>query len=139
MRPDRPFSDPFPAEEGGGGQEEEGGEGVVTEIEIDNFIVNFTPPGATGVSLSLGKCDSPLGFERDDEPLNLQSTTSFNFEFGRPIKFVGLGGRWNISPRIDLLAMVTNGWESQIDPNSEGPLRRVGAALGLMPLAIWTG
>lgn len=117
------------AEEGGGGQEEEGGEGVVTEIEIDNFIVNFTPPGATGVSLFLGKFDSPLGFERDDEPLNLQSTTSFNFEFGRPIKFVGLGGRWNISPRIDLLAMVTNGWESQIDPNRG---KTIGARLGVL-------
>ena len=118
------------AEEGAAPAEEEGHEEVVTEIEIDNLIVNFTPPGATGLSFFLGKFDSPLGFERDDEPLNLQSTTSFNFEFGRPIKLVGIGGRWNVSPRINLLAMVTNGWESQVDPNHG---KTVGARLGILP------
>ena len=108
----------------------EGGGGVVAEIEIDNFLVNFTPPGAPGLSFFLGKIDSPLGFERDDEPLNLQSTTSFNFEFGRPIKLVGIGGRWNLNPRLNLLLMVTNGWESQIDPNRG---KTIAGRLGILP------
>ena len=115
------------------GEEEEaaeGGEGVVAEIEIDNFLVNFTPPGAPGLSLFLGKIDSPLGFERDDEPLNLQSTTSFNFEFGRPIKLVGIGGRWNLNPQLNLLLMVTNGWESQIDPNRG---KTIAGRVGILP------
>ena len=116
------------AEAGGGG--EESGEEVVAEIEIDNFIVNFTPPGAPGLSLFLGKIDSPLGFERDDEPLNLQSTTSFNFEFGRPIKLIGFGGRWNLNPRLNMLLMVTNGWESQIDPNQG---KTIAGRLGILP------
>ena len=118
-----------------GGSEEgeeaaEGGEGVVAEIEIDNFLVNFTPPGVPGLSLFLGKIDSPLGFERDDEPLNLQSTTSFNFEFGRPIKLVGLGGRWNLNPQLNLLLMITNGWESKIDPNRG---KTIAGRVGILP------
>ena len=86
--------------------------------------------GCTGPQLFLGKIDSPLGFERDDEPLNLQSTTSFNFEFGRPIKLVGIGGRWNLNPRLNLLLMVTNGWESQIDPNRG---KTIAGRLGILP------
>ncbi|MFQ5680001.1 MAG: outer membrane beta-barrel protein [Gemmatimonadota bacterium] len=109
-----------------GGEEEE----VVTEIEIDNLILSFTPPGLPELSFSIGKFDSPLGFERDDEPLNLQPTTSLNFEFGRPIKLVGLVGRWNATPKINVLAMVTNGWESQVDPNHG---KTVGARVGFLP------
>jgi hypothetical protein len=118
------------AEEGGEEEGEEGGEGVVTEIEIDNLLVNYTLPGAPGVSLFIGKLDSPLGFERDDEPLNLQATTSFNFEFGRPIKLVGVGGRWNLNPRLNLLLMLSNGWESEIDPNRG---KTVGGRIGILP------
>lgn len=52
--------------------------------EIDNLLVNLTLPGMSDLSLSFGKFDIPLGFERDDEPLNLQPTTSFHFELARP-------------------------------------------------------
>ncbi len=108
----------------------EGEGGVATSIEIDNLILNFTPPGAPGLSLFLGKFDDPLGFERDDEPLNLQPTTTFNFELGRPVKLVGLGARWNLGPKVNLLGMVANGWESQIDPNHG---KTVGGRIGLLP------
>lgn len=45
-----------------------------TEIEIDNLIISWTPPGATGMNLSFGRFDAPVGFERDDEPLNVIPT-----------------------------------------------------------------
>jgi len=106
------------------------GDEVPTEIEIDNFIVNFTPGGGSGVSLSAGKFDLPLGFERDDEPLNLQATNSFNFELGRPVKMVGAMGRWSASPKVDVEAVVGNGWDAQLDPNKS---KTVGARVGVLP------
>ncbi|HKK26664.1 MAG TPA: outer membrane beta-barrel protein [Gemmatimonadota bacterium] len=112
------------SEEGGAGGE------VPTEIEIDNFLVNFTPPGATNVSLSFGKFDTPIGFERDDEPLNLQPTESFNFQYARPAKMVGLIGRWNLTPSVDLAGWVGNGWNSQLDPNHG---KTVGLRVGTRP------
>lgn len=109
--------------------EEEGGD-PVTEIEIDNLLVNLTPPGANNLSLSFGKFDVPLGFERDDEPLNLQPTTSFNFELARPAKMVGLVGRWAMSPQVGLTLLAGNGWDSQIDPNKH---KTGGMRLGVLP------
>ena len=111
--------------------ESEGGE-IASSTEIDNLLVNLTVPGATNVSLSFGKLDAPIGFERDDEPLNLQATTSYNYELGRPAKFVGLVGRWALSPHADLTGVLSNGWNSEIDPNhgKTGTLR-----LGLLPTA----
>jgi Putative beta-barrel porin-2, OmpL-like. bbp2 len=105
---------------------------VATSTEIDNLLVNFVLPGTSNVSLSFGKLDAPLGFERDDEPLNLQASTSYNYELGRPGKFVGLVGRWAMSPKADLTGVISNGWDSQVDPNhgKTGMLR-----LGLLPSA----
>jgi hypothetical protein len=64
--------------------ESEAGAPAETHIEIDNLLVNWTPKGATALSLSFGRFDAPIGFERDDEPLNLVPTTSFTFENARP-------------------------------------------------------
>lgn len=106
------------------------GEEVPTEIEIDNLLINFTPGGSSGLSLSVGKFDLPLGFERDDEPLNLQATTSFNFELARPVKLVGAVGRWSVNPKLDVAAMAGNGWDAQVDENHA---KTVGLRVGVLP------
>jgi hypothetical protein len=112
---------------------EEGGDAggdIPTEIEIDNLIVNYTPGGASGLSFSFGKFDVPVGFERDDEPLNFQASSSFNFEMARPAKMVGLVGRWAVTPSVDVTGMVGNGWDAQVDPNKE---KTGGLRLGFTP------
>jgi len=101
-----------------------------TEIEIDNLIVNFTPPSWSSFSVAAGKFDTPLGFERDDEPLNLQATTAFNFDLARPTKMVGVIGRWAASRKTDVSAWVANGWQSDLEPNHG---KTVGARLGVRP------
>jgi hypothetical protein len=109
---------------------DEGDEGPVTEIEIDNLLVSFTPPGASSLNLTFGTLDAPIGFERDDEVLLLTPTTSFNFELARPAKLTGLFGTWTLSRKADLEAFVSNGWDSPLDPNHG---KTVGARLGLLP------
>jgi Putative beta-barrel porin-2, OmpL-like. bbp2 len=109
--------------------DEEGGE-PTTEIEIDNLLVSFTPQSMTNLSLTFGTLDAPLGFERDDEVLLFTPTTSFNFELGRPSKLTGLFGTWTLNRRIDLSALVANGWDSPLDPNKG---KTVGARLGVLP------
>ena len=109
--------------------DEEGG-APVTEIEIDNLLLSFTPPRLTNLSLTFGTLDAPVGFERDDEVLLLTPTTSFNFELGRPSKLTGVFGTWTLSRRADLTGMVANGWDSPLDPNKG---KTVGVRLGLLP------
>jgi hypothetical protein len=89
-----------------------------TVIEIDNLIVNWTPAHLSELSLSLGRFDAPIGFERDDEPLNLIPSESFTFENARPVKFTGLMARYTMSPKISVLGVLANGWDSEIDNNS---------------------
>jgi len=113
---------------GDGGSDADGE--VATEIEIDNLLVNFTPGEGSPLSVAFGRFDVPVGFERDDEPLNFQATTSFNFEVGRPAKMVGLIGRWVVSPSLEVTGIAGNGWDAQVDRNQG---KTVGLRLGLLP------
>lgn len=119
---------------------EAGGE-PSTEIEIDNLLFSLVPPGASNVALNFGKIDLPVGFERDDEPLNFLVSPSFNFELARPVKMVGLEGTWRPNPKTGLEAFLFNGWDTDLDPNhgkSGGArlefLPRAGVTLGLSGL-----
>jgi hypothetical protein len=103
---------------------------VVTETEIDNLLVSYTPPKLTNLSLTFGTLDAPVGFERDDEVLLFTPSTSFNFELGRPSKLTGMFGTYTLSRKADLTALVANGWDSPLDPNHG---KTVGARLGLLP------
>src|SRR5436190_689284 len=112
-----------------------------TEIEVDNLIVSWTPPGASALNVSFGRFDAPLGFERDDEPLNLLPTNSFNFELARPAKLTGLVARYTLSPTVSAAVIAANGWEAEVDNNSgkSGGLRLEvlpvdGAAFGVTAL-----
>jgi hypothetical protein len=98
--------------------------------EIDNFIASWTPAGAPAFNLSAGKFDAPIGFERDDEPLNLQPTRSFVSDLARPTKLVGVVGRWTVSPQVDLTAMLGNGWDADLSQNHG---KTAGARLGWIP------
>lgn len=89
-----------------------------TAIEIDNLIINWTPARLSALTLSVGRFDAPIGFERDDEPLNLVPTTSFTFENARPVKFTGLLARYALNPKVTLLGLVANGWDQVADNNS---------------------
>jgi hypothetical protein len=89
-----------------------------THIEIDNLIINWTPARVSALTLSFGRFDAPIGFERDDEPLNLVPTTSFTFENARPVKFTGLMARYAVNPKVSVLGLVANGWDEEADNNS---------------------
>src|SRR5213592_143922 len=89
-----------------------------TAIEIDNLIINWTPKRLSTLTLSFGRFDAPIGFERDDEPLNLIPTTSFTFENARPVKFTGLMARYTLNPKVSVLGLVANGWDQVADNNS---------------------
>ena len=89
-----------------------------TAVEIDNLIVNWTPARLSTLTLSFGRFDAPVGFERDDEPLNLVPTTSFTFEHARPVKFTGVMARYTLNPTISVLGLVANGWDQEADNNS---------------------
>jgi len=88
-----------------------------SSTEIDNLLVSWTPHTANKWSLAFGRFDAPIGFERDDEPLNLIPTSSFNFTYARPGKLTGVQVHYTASSRVDVWGVVANGWDVTVDNN----------------------
>src|SRR5881296_91606 len=88
-----------------------------SSTEIDNLLVSWTPHTANQWTVAFGRFDSPIGFERDDEPLNLIPTNSFNFTFARPGKLTGVQVHYTASPRLDVWGIAANGWDVAVDNN----------------------
>jgi Putative beta-barrel porin-2, OmpL-like. bbp2 len=88
-----------------------------SSTEIDNLLVSWTPHAANKWSLGFGRFDAPIGFERDDEPLNFIPTNSFNFIYARPGKLTGVQVHYTASPRVDVWAVAANGWDVNQDNN----------------------
>ena len=85
--------------------------------DIDNLQLRWQPSLASGFDLTVGKFDSPMAIERDDAPLNFQATSSFTFDYARPVKFTGLAAHEALSPHLELWAIVANGWDDDVDNN----------------------
>ena len=92
-------------------------EGGESATEIDNLLVSWTPQRANRWTLAFGRFDAPIGFERDDEPLNLIATNSFNFVYARPGKLTGVQLHYTVSPRFELWGVAANGWDVAVDNN----------------------
>ena len=92
-------------------------DGGVASTDIDNLLVSWTPQHANRWALAFGRFDAPIGFERDDEPLNLIATNSFNFTYARPSKLTGVQVHYTASPRLDVWAAAANGWDVVTDNN----------------------
>jgi putative OmpL-like beta-barrel porin-2 len=97
------------------------------ETDIDNLQITWYPSASSSLAVTLGKFDSPIAVERDDAPLNFQATSSFTFEFARPVKFTGIEVYKAFTPNFEGWAMLVNGWEVDAD-NNKG---KTGAVYGL--------
>ncbi len=95
--------------------------------EIDNLQIRWVPSPQAGLDVVFGKFDSPLGIERDDAPLNFQATSSFTFDFARPIKFTGVQLHEAFSPSFEGWAIASNGADLDTDTNHS----KTGALYGM--------
>ncbi len=85
--------------------------------DIDNLQIRWVPDAASGLDVVFGKFDSPLAIERDDAPLNFQATSSFTFDFTRPVKFTGVQIHEAFAPSLEGWAIVSNGADLDTDNN----------------------
>ena len=85
--------------------------------DIDNLQLRWQPWLTSGFDVTVGKFDSPMAIERDDAPLNFQATSSFTFDFARPVKFTGIAAHDAVSPHFEVWGIATNGWDQDVDNN----------------------
>jgi Putative beta-barrel porin-2, OmpL-like. bbp2 len=95
--------------------------------DIDNLQLTWYPSSRSSLAVTIGKFDSPIAIERDDAPLNFQATSSWTFDFARPVKFTGIEVYKSFTPTFEGWAMLANGWDVDRDNNKA----KTGAVYGL--------
>ena len=93
------------------------GETRDVSTDIDNLQLRWQPSLQSGFDVTVGKFDSPMAIERDDQPLNFQATNSFTFDFARPVKFVGVNVHDALAPTFEVWGILANGWDQDVDNN----------------------
>jgi hypothetical protein len=96
---------------------DQGNFGSDVSTDIDNLQLSWMPSTQSGLQITFGKFDSPLAIERDDAPLNFQATSSFTFDFARPVKFTGVQVHEAFSSHFEGWAIFGNGWDNDTDDN----------------------
>ena len=117
--------------------EQFGSEEIETEISLHRFNITAVAPVGNGLAVSLGRFDTPFGYERHDAALNLTATTSELQRFGRPQSMTGLQVAYQFSPLLDVAAWVVNRWENETteDPiEDNNRAKSVGGRIGITPL-----
>jgi hypothetical protein len=74
-------------------------------------------PVAHGLTVSLGKCTTPLGFEVIEAPNNLLPSRSFLFGWAIPFTHTGMIATLEASERVKLTYGLVLGWDVWDDPN----------------------
>jgi hypothetical protein len=117
--------------------EQFGSEDITTEVSLHRFNVTAIVPIGNGLAVSVGRFDTPFGYERHDAALNLTATTSELQRFGRPQSMTGAQALAQLAPWLDAAVWVVNRWENE---TTEDPLednnraKSVGGRIGFTPL-----
>jgi hypothetical protein len=117
--------------------EQFGGEAITTEVSLHRFNVTAVVPVGNGIALSVGRFDTPFGYERHDAPLNLTATTSELQRFGRPQSMTGVTVAVQPTPWLDATAWLVNRWENETTedpPEDNNAAKSVGGRIGFTPI-----
>src|SRR5205823_6670065 len=131
-----PGANPFGCPGGGACVEQFGSEDITTEVSLHRFNITGVAPLGNGLALSVGRFDTPFGYERHDAPLNLTATTSELQRFGRPQSMTGLQAGYQFSPFLDAAVWVVNRWENETTedpPEDNNRAKSIGGRLGVTP------
>src|SRR3984893_13891397 len=117
--------------------EQFGGEPITTEVSLHRFNVTAVVPVGNGITLSVGRFDTPFGYERHDAALNLTATTSELQRFGRPQSMTAATVALEPTSWLDATAWLVNRWENETTedpPEDNNAAKSVGGRIGFTPI-----
>ena len=100
--------------------------------DFDNIIeqgyITYALDAGTGVDITIGKFNAPIGFELLDAPDMYQFSHALVFDHGLPTNLTGVMGGYKFNDQVDAVAYVVNGWDNNTDSNST---KTIGGRVGI--------
>ena len=106
--------------------------GQAEDIDLQQAFASWIAPAGSGLRLDLGKFVTHFGSEviQGYDGWNDEATRSFLFGYAIPFTHVGVRASYTASPKVNLMAMVVNGWDVARDNNRS---KSVGGQIVVMP------
>jgi len=107
--------------------------GQAEDIDVQQAFASWIAPAGSGLRLDLGKFVTHFGYEviQGYDGWNEEATRSFLFGYAIPFTHVGVRASYTASPKVNLMAMVVNGWDVARDNNRS---KSVCAQIVVMPV-----
>ncbi|MBI3770947.1 MAG: outer membrane beta-barrel protein [Deltaproteobacteria bacterium] len=86
-------------------------------IELEEAYITYNFPGLPDLQLKGGKFVTLLGAEVIESPRNPNISRSLAFSFSIPFTHTGLLMSYAVSPQVNLIGGIVNGWDNVIDSN----------------------
>ncbi len=108
-----------------------GEDGEQWDVVAEQGILSYVPAFLPELTFSLGKFNAPIGFEQLDAPDMYQYSHSLVFDHCLPTNLTGAMFGFNLTPDLDVVAYVANGWDRNQEHNDVKTFGgRVGYSLG---------
>lgn len=98
---------------------------------VEQGYVTYRLEAGTGVDLTFGKFNAPIGFELLDPVDMYQYSHSLVFDNGLPTNLTGVMGAYAFTEQVDVALYAVNGWDNNTD-NSDG--KALGGRIGITPV-----
>lgn len=79
--------------------------------------VHLVAPVGNGIDFTVGKFLSPVSFEKEDAPFQLQASNSLTYQFASPAEMTGLMVTYPFFENVNVKGIVFNGWNQNADNN----------------------
>lgn len=87
------------------------------QFDLLELFVSGRIPVGRGITVRLGKCDTPFGAEVIEAPPNPLFSHTYSFYYGIPFTHTGFFATWSVSEKVDLSYGALLGWDCWDDPN----------------------
>ena len=101
---------------------------VFDDLVEQGYVTLTLDKVGTGLDLTLGKFNAPIGFELLDPVDMYQFSHALVFDNGLPTNLTGVMGTYKVNKDIDVAAYIVNGWDNSTDNNQN---KTVGARVGI--------
>ena len=101
---------------------------TTSDVLIEQGYITYALDAGTGVDITVGKFNAPIGFELLDAPDMYQFSHALVFDHGLPTNLTGVMGGYKFNDQVDAVAYVVNGWDNNTDSNST---KTIGGRVGI--------
>ena len=103
------------------------------EFDLNQAFAEIGVPVGNGLLFTVGKFNTPIGYELINPTLNPLFSHSYLFNFAIPFTHTGVTAKYSFNENFSLTGGLVRGWDQSFEDNNQDPSYLVSAAYNWVP------